>query len=90
MPKPKHNKLPRVLALTLPVANDQLGRWFEAHGASLHVACMLGTYHVTVTKRRLLSYSDDDGKHAEEWEYTAFGPDMSTTLLQALRKAGAT
>lgn len=79
----------RVFTVTLPVAQDTFGRWLEAHGCSYHVACMLGTYHVTVTKRKLLAYSDEDGKHAEEWEYTGYSTDLSTAMLQAFRKAGA-
>jgi hypothetical protein len=75
--------------IKLPVATDALGRWLEENGARIEIACMLGTYHVTVTKHHLLAYSDEAGKHAETWEISRYNKDMMVALEEALRAAGA-
>mgnify|MGYP003428596160 CR=1 FL=1 len=75
--------------LKLPVAADDLGRWLEEHGGCITIACMLGTYHVTIGQKKVLSYSDADGQHYEAWEVSRYSRNMMEALEEALRAAGA-
>lgn len=59
--------------IKLPVAADELGRWLEAHGASISICCMLGTYHVTVGRN---------------WKVSRYNRDLTVALEDALRAAG--
>lgn len=76
-------------AIKLPIAADELGRWLEAHGADISIQCMLGTYHVHVGQKKLLSYSDKAGEHYEAWEISRYDRDLMVALEAALRAAGA-
>ncbi len=75
--------------IKLPVAADELGRWLEANGASIEIACMLGQYHVTISKKKLLSYTEKTGEHYEAWTISRYDSDMMLALEAALRAAGA-
>lgn len=79
----------KTFTIQLPVAVDDLGRWLEANSATLSIQCMMGEYHVAVSKKRLLSYSDALGEHSQHWSLTRYGRDLLQTLEAALRAAGA-
>ncbi len=75
--------------LNLPLAADDLGRWLEANGASISIQCMLGEYHVHVSKKKLHSYGDELGEHSEHWSVSRYNRDLMVALEAALRAAGA-
>lgn len=75
--------------LMLPVAADALGRWCEENGASIEACCMLGVWHVSVSKKQLHSYSDERGEHSEHWEVSRHDRDLMVAFEGALRAAGA-
>jgi hypothetical protein len=75
--------------IKLPVAADELGRWMAAHGVSITILCMHGAYHVTVGRKKLISYGDELGEHSEHWEVSRYNRDLMVALEAALRAAGA-
>lgn len=75
--------------INLPVAADELGRWLEDNGACIDIRCSLGKYHITISRRKILSCSDEDGRHSETREVTRFDKNMMVALEAALRAAGA-
>lgn len=79
----------RTFTINLPLSADELGRWLEANGALLSIQCALGTYHVTVSKKKLHSYGDELGSHSEHWEVSRYNRDLMVALEAALRAAGA-
>ena len=75
--------------IQMPVAADELGRWLEAHGGSIEMSCALGTWHVTISQKKVLSYSDAGGQRYEAWEVSRYSRNMMEALEEALRAAGA-
>ena len=75
--------------LKLPLAADALGRWLEENGACISIQCMLGEYHVHVSKKRLHTYSNELGEHSEHWTVSRYNRDLMLALEAALRAAGA-
>lgn len=73
--------------LTLPDAADDLGRWMDANGACLSLSCSLGTYTATVDMKKLHSYSDDAGEHAEHWSVSRHARDMGEAVRSAFKAA---
>lgn len=72
------------IRFTTPEASSTFGRWCEQHNVSFHLACILGQWHVTASRKAVISYSDERGSHTESWEVTRVGDDPGATLQEAL------
>lgn len=79
----------RTYRIVLPEASDDLGRWLDRNGGNISIDCALGTYNVTVSWRKVHSYSDDAGMHRESWEISRHGKDLRETIAAALEAAMA-
>lgn len=73
--------------VNLPVAPDAFSRWMEDNGVKVEFCVMLGRHHVTVSWRRVLSYSDAEGMHSEEWSLSRDHVNRSVALEEALGAA---
>jgi len=74
--------------IQLPESKDPLGKWMERNNVHLDVSCMLGRFHVTLSWKKLHSYSDDKGEHSETWSLTRMGEELPTTLQEAIKATG--
>ena len=79
----------RVLEIKLPEAPDEIGRWLERNGGRIEIGCSFGKYDVSISWRKVHSYSDDEGVHRESWELSRHGSDLRETLGAALQAAFA-
>ena len=68
-------------------ADDEFGRWMEAHNVRIHFQVMLGTYYVSVTWSKFHSYSDAGGSHHEEWSLSHRDRSLPKALDTAIRAA---
>ena len=73
--------------IKLPVADDELGRWMDEHGASVTFQCMLGQYHVHVEWCRVISHSDKFGTRKETFLVSRYGPSLPEAMTDAIRAA---
>ncbi len=70
-----------------PLSKTPLGKWLEIYGGNLSIGCMNGIFHVEIEWKKLHSYSDRDGEHAEHWRISRHGEDLVKTLTDALATA---
>ena len=77
------------LAIKMPVSDDPLGRWMEKHGACVEISCSFAKFSVTVSWRRVHSYSDAKGSHVETWSVERSHENLQEAMGAALAEASA-
>lgn len=78
-----------VFTVTLPTADDALGRWLDEHGGNISMSCTMGIWCVRVSWRRLISASDDKGRHVEDWDVARYHRKPDVAFNRAVRAAMA-
>ncbi len=73
--------------ITMPTAADPLGKWMEAHGAVITLACVFGKYTAEVAWKKVHSYNDTDGQHSETWSLDRTDPDPTEAIAKAVKAA---
>lgn len=73
--------------INLPQSDSRLGRWMEANGACIETSCSLGTFDVTVSMKKLHSYSDAEGERAEHRSVSRHHKDAGEAMRLALEAA---
>jgi hypothetical protein len=79
-------KGPVSFKITLPESDEPIGRWLERHSVTIQISCQIGRYFVTMDWKKLLSFSDADGEHSENFSVTRTGSSLVETI-QACAKA---
>ncbi len=73
--------------MNLPVAKDALGRWLDDNGGEISLTCSFGTYTATVSWCRLISASDEHGRHRESWSVSRNYRDPVAAISAAVEEA---
>lgn len=63
---------------------DAFGRWMEEHGASIELTVMFGTYHATVSWKKLVSFSDSEGEHSIHRHLSRSGQTAQEAIASAM------
>lgn len=78
-----------VFTITLPEADDELGRWLEHRGGVISLTCMMGNWCCHVAWKKLHSYSDDRGQHSEHWDVSRHHRKPEVAFNRAVKAAMA-
>jgi hypothetical protein len=73
--------------IMLPVSATPIGEWLELHGGEISITCMMATFCVRVSWKKLHTYSDDKGEHSEKWSVSRYDKELAKALKDATEAA---